>query len=51
MNDFYEQQLYLWRDLACELQEFIGYGLNLTPRQEAEYRDILKKYIEGEGEE
>ena len=48
MNDFYEQQLNLWRDMACELQEFIEYSLNLTHRQEAEYRDILKKYIEGD---
>ena len=50
MNDFYENQMYLWRDLACELMEFIEYELRLTPRQEAEYRDIVKKYNEGDEE-
>ena len=48
--DFYEQQLYLWRDMACELQEFIEYTLNLTPSEERTYKAILKKYIEGDAE-
>lgn len=46
--DFYEQQLYLWRDMACELQEFIEYTLNLTPSEERTYKAILKKYTEGD---
>ena len=48
MNDYYEQQLNLWRDMACELQEFIEYSLNLTPAEEREYQNIMKKYIEGD---
>ena len=48
--DFYEQQLYLWRDMACELQEFIEYTLNLTPSEKRAYKAILKKYTEGDAE-
>lgn len=48
MDQFYEMQLYLWRDMACELQEFIEYSLNLTPAEERKYRAILKKYNEGD---
>lgn len=48
MNDFYEQQLYLWRDMACELREFIEYTLRLTPSEERTYEAIIKKYEEGE---
>ena len=50
MYDYYEKQLNLWRDMACELQEFIEYSLNLTPREEREYQNIMKKYIEGDEE-
>ena len=48
MDDFYEQQLYLWRDMACELREFIEYTLRLSPAEERMYNDIMKKYEEGE---
>ena len=48
MYDYYEKQLNLWRDMACELQEFIEYSLNLTPSEEREYQNIMKKYIEGD---
>ena len=49
MNDnFYEQQLYLWRDMACELREFIEYTLNLTPSEEEAYEAIIKMDEEGE---
>ena len=47
MNEYYERQMHLWRDLASELMEFIEYELRLTPRQEAEYSDILNRYNAG----
>ena len=51
MEDFYEQQLYLWRDFACDLREFIEYGsIYLTPAQERTYQEICKKYEEGNKE-
>ena len=48
MDNFYEQQLYLWSDMACELREFIEYTLRLTPTEEKIYDDIIKKYEEGD---
>ena len=49
MGDWHEQQLTLWMNLACDLREFIEYGgVKLTPAQEREYREICKKYEEGD---
>ena len=50
MEDFYEQQLYLWRDFACDLREFIEYDLKLPAAAEERYREICRKYEEGDEE-
>ena len=47
MNDWTEQMLTLWMDFACDLREFIEYDMILTPAQERRYREICKKYEEG----
>ncbi len=47
MNEYYEMQMYLWRDLASELMEFIEYELRLTPGEERTYQAIIAKYNEG----
>lgn len=48
MSEYYERQMYLWRDLACELMEFIEYELVLPPAKDRQYQDIIKKYNEEE---
>ena len=50
MEDWYEQQLYLWRDFACDLREFIEYDLKLPAAAEERYREICRKYEEGDEE-
>lgn len=50
MYDWTEQQLTLWRDFACELREFIEYEIGLPPLFEKRYREICKKYEEGDEE-
>ena len=45
---YYENQLALWMDMACDLREFIEHELKLTPSQEQEYQRIMAKYIEGD---
>lgn len=42
------RQMEMWRDLACELMEFIEYELTLPPAKDRQYQDIVKKYNEGE---
>ena len=39
-----EDRATMWMDFACDLREFIEYGLKLTPVQEDEYKAILRKY-------
>ena len=46
MNEYYEMQMCLWRDLASELMEFIQYSLDLTPSQERQYQEIIDRYNE-----
>ena len=46
MNEYYERQMALWRDLACELMEFIQYSLDLPPSKEREYQEIIDRYNE-----
>ena len=46
MNEYYERQMALWRDLACELMEFIEYSLDLLPSQERTYQEIIDRYNE-----
>ena len=50
MNDWTEQMLNLWRDFACDLREFIEYDLKLPPAAEERYREICRKYEEGDVE-
>ena len=47
-SDFWLQKVDFWRSIACELMEFIEYDLDLTPRQETEYQNIINKYVEGD---
>lgn len=46
--DYYENQLTLWMDMACDLREFVEYTLRLTPSEEREYQRIMSKYMEGD---
>ena len=48
MNEWAEQMLTLWRDFACDLREFIEYDLKLPPEAEERYREICRKYEEGD---
>ena len=51
MCDWTEQQLTLWQDFACELKEFIEYEIGLPPLFERRYREICRKYEEGDEED
>jgi hypothetical protein len=45
--DYYENQLALWMDMACDLREFIEYTLKLSYAETREYQRIISKYTEG----
>ena len=50
MYDWIEQQLTLWQDFALDLREFIEYEITLPPHLERRYREICRKYEEGDEE-